>query len=694
MAAAAAAAAAARVLRAGRCWSRLPLADRRADARRRVPGNRFYSGSASLPEAAGTDLPGCEEVVIPKRKTWDNVAVLQALASTIQRDPTAAYYTFQDDPYLIPVTSSEARMFLLSKASGQNAAKYIINTNPSFFEKYRAEPHIPCLMPEYLEPQLEEVSEAALQERIRLRKVKASVDMFDQLLQAGTSVSLETTNNLLDLLCYYGDQEPPREEQPHQIDESEELEEAEDNLTKKSSKQKKAAESQPRITWKANNNAERIFHLMPEKNAHSYCTLIRGMVKHHADEKAFTVYTDLLNNRLRADVHTFNALIDASASVRDRNEEKWTLVLDLLRQMTEQKVKPNLQTFNAIFRVLRKLPYFGKVLALQTLCEMKALNIEPSLSTYHYILEIFYKSAPGVKISSTHISDILTELQGKKLHVQDLDDDQFFPTAMKVCFMLKDLDLAYQVHGLLRTGDNWKLLGDPLQSLFYYQKFFSLVCLMEQVDVTLKWYKELIPSVCFPHSYLLINLLQALDVGSRLDLIPEIWSDCKEFTVSQYSNLKEEILQLMAREKQPPELQAAFADCAADIRSTYETANGKPGPEWSTGAMNCITALLLRGGRTQEAWEMLDNFKKQNRIPSAELINEFMNHAQERQDSAQAVQLVKLAQSLSLAFCEPLVQRVLAEFEVSEEQRKALEDLTGTSSDSDSDGDSSSSDNE
>ena len=40
-------------------------------------------------------------------------------------------------------------------------------------------------MPESLEPILEEVSEAALVERISLRKVRAAVDMYDQLLQAG-----------------------------------------------------------------------------------------------------------------------------------------------------------------------------------------------------------------------------------------------------------------------------------------------------------------------------------------------------------------------------------------------------------------------------------------------------------------------------------------------------------------------------
>lgn len=42
-----------------------------------------------------------------------------------------------------------------------------------------------CLMPETLTPQTEGVSEEALKERICLRRVKESVDLFDQLMQAG-----------------------------------------------------------------------------------------------------------------------------------------------------------------------------------------------------------------------------------------------------------------------------------------------------------------------------------------------------------------------------------------------------------------------------------------------------------------------------------------------------------------------------
>lgn len=44
-------------------------------------------------------------------------------------------------------------------------------------------------MPKRLVLQLEEVSEVALKNLIQLRKVKASVNLYDQLLQAGTSLN-------------------------------------------------------------------------------------------------------------------------------------------------------------------------------------------------------------------------------------------------------------------------------------------------------------------------------------------------------------------------------------------------------------------------------------------------------------------------------------------------------------------------
>nr|XP_012383440.1 small ribosomal subunit protein mS39 isoform X2 [Dasypus novemcinctus] len=594
MAAAAAALGCCRV----RCWPRLPLTRKRTGPCGRAPSSRLYSGSASLPKVEGADVTGIEEVVIPKKKTWDKLAVLQALASTVHRDITATPYAFQDDPYLIPSSFLESQSFLLAKKSGENAARFIINSHPKYFQKDIAEPHIPCLMPEYFEPQIEEVSEAALKERIKLKKVKASVDMFDQLLQAGSTVSLETSNSLLDLLCYYGDQEPPVDYQFQQTEQSEESEAATEENTEKPWKRDG---HQLRVAWKANNNAERIFALMPEKNAHSYCTMIRGMVKHRANTQALNLYTELLNNRLTADVYTFSALIEAESLMNEKCEEKWKNMQELLKHMVAQKVKPNLQTFNTILKCLRRLHTLGKLPALQTLQEMRAVGIEPSLATYHYIIQLFYQRENS-KRSSFIIYEIINELRGKTLSAKDLDDNMFFPSAMRVCLSLRDLDLAYQVHGLLNTGDNWKFIGTDQQRNYYYSKFFSLLCLLEQIDVTLKWYKDLIPSVIFPQPHMLMDLLQALDVANRLEMIPQIWKDGKEYGHSFRHDLRREILLLMARDKHPPELQVAFADCAADIRSTYESQFARQtAPDWPARPLDCIAVLFLRAGRVQDA---------------------------------------------------------------------------------------------
>ncbi|XP_011712149.1 small ribosomal subunit protein mS39 isoform X1 [Macaca nemestrina] len=658
-----------------------PLTGRRAGLCEQARSCRFYSGSATLSKVEGTDITGIEEVVIPKKKTWDKVAVLQALASTVNRDTTAMPYAFQDDPYLIPTSALESHSFLLAKKSGENAAKFIVNSYPKYFQKDIAEPHIPCLMPEYFEPQIEDISEAALKERIKLRKVKTSVDMFDQLLQAGTTVSLETTNSLLDLLCYYGDQEPSTDYHFQQTEQSEELEEENNN------KSRRQAGHQFGVTWRAKNNAERIFSLMPEKNAHSYCTMIRGMVKHRACEQALNLYTELLNNRLHADVYTFNAVIEATVFViNEKFEAKWSDILELLRHMVAQNVKPNLQTFNTILKCLRRFHVIARLPALQLLREMKAIGIEPSLATYHHIIQLFYQPGNPSNRSSFIIYDIMNELMGKRFSAKDPDDDKFFQSAMSVCSSLRDLELAYQIHDLLNTGDNRKFIGLDHQRNFYYSKLFDLICLMEQIDVTLKWYEDLIPSVCFPHSQTLIHLLQALDVANRLEMIPQIWKDSKEYGFKFRNDLREEILMLMARDKHPPELQVAFADCAADIKSTYESQPiRQTAQDWPVIPLNCIAVLFLRAGRTQEAWKMLGLFRKHNKIPRNELLNEFMDHAKASNSPSQAIEVVKLASAFSLPSCEGLTQRVMTDFAINLQQKEALGNLTALTSDSDTD---------
>lgn len=606
------------------------------------------------------------------------MAVLEALASTVSRDPTAYQYQYQDDSYLSPRTSSEFTLYSLSQESGRAAAKYFINENPKYFTKDFAEPHIPCLMPESVAPTLDEVSEAALKERLSLRRVTAAVDMYDQLLQSGITISMETTHDLLDLISFYCDRNPPEEGKP----EKEDTEEAGEEPKRRTGRFRKASELL-KYSWKENNNAERIFNLLPERDTRCYSALIRGMVKHGAYARAFSFYTDLLNNRMQGDVHIFNALISAAPEVRENYNEKWDLISELLKQMNQQKVQPTLQTFNSVLRALRRCGYRAKSYSLYALSEMMALGIAPSLASYDHVLAVFFRSGSSGPNSNDFLQELMSEIEGTSFTCQDPNDVYFFCSAMKICLDSKDLELGYRVHSLVETGENWRLLGDPYQQSIYYGRFFTLLCLMEHVDEVLKWYRRLIPSLYYPNSKGLMDLLQALDTDSRLDLLPNIWKDIRSLGHDNKPDLMEELLSLMSRDKHSPEVQQRFAECALQVKALLESDRGRS-LEGSASIMSDVTALLLRAESTQQhAWEMLQLFKSKNRVPIPSLMSEFLSLCISCGSSDRAVEVVQTSASFCLPCTPQLAERAAKELPLSDEQRFVLSELESAAEPSD-----------
>ncbi|CAK6969356.1 pentatricopeptide repeat domain-containing protein 3%2C mitochondrial [Scomber scombrus] len=634
-------------------------------------GHRSFGWTPALQQqAAESHQESTETIVIPRKKTWSKEAVLEALAATVSRDPTAYPYQFQDDPYLSPKTSTEFKLYSLSQESGRAAAKYFVNSNPKFFTKDFAEPHIPCLMPETVLPLLDEVSEEALKERISLRKVAAAVDMYDQLLQAGTAVSMETSHDLLDLICFFGDKNPVQDGEPQ----TEDSEESGEEVKRRKGRGRRAADLL-RSTWRENNNAERIFNLLPEKDERCYSALIRGMVKHGAHMKAFSIYTDLLNNRLTADVHTFNALFSAAPEVRDTYKERWDLMTELLTQMNQQKVQPNLLTFNNLLKGLKRCGPMGKTLALHTLNEMRALGITPSLASYNHILGVFFKSASAGQSNVDILQEMMSELAGSSFTCQDPEDVLFFCSAMKICLDSKDLELGYKIQSLVEVGENWRMLGDSFYHSIYYGRFFNLLCMMEHIDVVWKWYRKLIPSLYYPNPQGVKDLLRALDTDSRLDLLPIVWKDIKSLGHDNKPDLVEELLSLMDREKHSPEIQDSFATCALDIKSTYEGNRTRLGLEWSASSLSHITSLLLRANKTQEAWKMMQLFKENNRVPFDKLMEDFLSACRSDGSPQRAVEVVQLSAAFCLRATPRLAQQTLAEFDLTEEQRAILSEL-------------------
>ncbi|XP_034545147.1 pentatricopeptide repeat domain-containing protein 3, mitochondrial [Notolabrus celidotus] len=624
-------------------------------------GHRTFGWTSALQQQAAENIKETSEtIVIPRKKTWSKEAVLEALSATVSRDPTSYSYQFQDDPYLSPRTSSEFRLYSLAQESGRSAAKYFINNNPKFFKKDFAEPHIPCLMPETVSLCLEEVSEDALKERIKLRKVKAAVEMFDQLLQAGSPVCMETTHDLLDLICLYCDSDPA-EEGPQ----TEDME----AMKRKKGRVRRSADIL-KSTWRENNNAERIFNLLPERDTRCYSALIRGMVKHGAYTKAFSAYTDMLNNRLTADIHIFNALILAAPEVKEKYNERWDGISELLKQMSEQKVQPNLLTFNSVLKALKRCGSLARAQSSHTLNEMKALGIAPSLASYDHVLAIFFQGASR-QASTDVLQEVISELAGSSFTCQDPDDTVFFLSAMRICLDLKDLEMAYKLQSLVEVGENWRLLGDSYNQSIYYGRFFSLLCLMEHIDVVMKWYRRLVPSLYYPNTHGLRDLLQALDTDSRLDLLPSIWKDIRTLGHDNKADVVEELLALMARDTHSPEVQESFAACALDVRSVFDRDRVRPGLEWSPASLSHITSLLLRANKTQQAWEMLQLFKSKNRVPAQGLLEEFLSACSPQR----AVELVQLSATFCLSATPTLATRALAEFDLTEEQRAVLSEL-------------------
>ncbi|XP_061901290.1 small ribosomal subunit protein mS39 [Entelurus aequoreus] len=640
-------------------------------------GKRTFVGISAVRlqavDATKSGTACTEQIVIPRKKVWSKEAVLETLASTVRRDPTAYPYQFQDDPYLSPKNVAEFNLYSLSQESGKSAAKYFINSFPKFFTKDFAEPHIPCLMPDTIALHLDEVSEAALKERISLRKVKDAVDMYDQLLQAGTSVSMETTHDLLDLICLFCDKDPV-EEEGTQTEYNEAMKSGLE-VRKKRGRFHQSSEF-PKLIWRDQNNAERIFNMLPEKDTRCYSALIRGMVKHGAYTKAFSMYTDLLNNRLTADVHIFNALLSAAPEVREKYMEKWDLITEILNQMRQQKVQPNLQTFNSILKALRRCGFLAQTLVLQTLREMKSLRIVPSLASFHHVVAVFYKPGMSVRIINNILQEILSDMAGKRFTCQDPDDVLFFSNVMRICLDSKDLELAYEVQRLVEVGENWRLLGNSYLQKLYYSRFFNLLCMMEHIDEVLKWYREFIPSLFYPRYENMIALLQALDTDNRLDMLPTIWKDIRTLGQDNKLELIMELLALMARDKHSPEVQESFAACALDVKSVFVGNNkNRFNLEWSSPTLAHITSLLLRANKIQEAWEMMQLFKANNRVPSNELFEDFLSVCRQDGSAHRAVELVQLSAAFCLQATPSLAKRTLADFDLKEEQRIILSEL-------------------
>ncbi|XP_078000777.1 small ribosomal subunit protein mS39-like [Glandiceps talaboti] len=640
-----------------------------------VPQNAKGSSSPVLSEE--------ETIIIPRRKKRDSLAVLRALASTVGKDHTAMPYEFHDDPFLLPTNAIQRKIYFLSAESGRKTAQYVLSSYPHLFTAMHNEPKSECLYPKLDGYIIEDACEEGLLERVNNRDVKAAMQMHDKIVEEGKEVSLDANNALLDLLCFYGGQEAPKEfkdtsnvssETKEDVDENEdgEVEEKAPPEPRHGRQARMAARFSKRLVWNNGNYAEKVFHAMEERNSHSYCSMIRGMIKYHASAKAFEMYNEMQDKHIRVSVEAYNDLIYGVFDIRESHIEKWKLIELLLKQMKVEGVKPNLNTFNVILNAQKRMGGIGRKMSLQTISEMVALGIEPCLASYAHLIAIFYK--PNLPPNDM-LYDIMDEIDGKHFTIQDPIDQRFCLDAMSVCERLRDLGLAHRVNNLLNTGENHKLLGSQVMRAAFYSKLFSLICQLDTPENIMKFYKEYIPSNLVPSAYCMLDLLHAVEMYSMFDKLPDLWRDTQEFGHRYRQQLIDQYLYLMAKDTHSVEIQEKFAEIALDIAGAVrESARRRDKLLWSTPSLGHVVMLCLRGKKLDKAWEAMQMYRVNHKVPSSEVIDMFLNACIKVQDSQKALGLVKVIVGSGLSTFPAYVDKIKSNFPLSSEDLEKLEE--------------------
>lgn len=102
-----------------------------------IPGSNLFrvlsTSSARNPESVESG----KRIQIPTYIHRGPTDILRALSQTVGVDHTAAHFKYHDDPYLIPTSNSNKRIFALASESGRKAAKWIKQEHADLFQVTR-----------------------------------------------------------------------------------------------------------------------------------------------------------------------------------------------------------------------------------------------------------------------------------------------------------------------------------------------------------------------------------------------------------------------------------------------------------------------------------------------------------------------------------------------------------------------------
>ena len=100
------------------------------------------------------------------------------------------------------------------------------------------------------------------------------------------------------------------------------------------------------------------------------------------------MYCKCLDEKIPLCLTTYNHIISLVHLLKDGDDERNVLLINVLKDIAKAGLKPNVKTLTAALKCVSYMSS-NKNLALSLLAEFKTLNIVPNLGSYYYLLKTF-----------------------------------------------------------------------------------------------------------------------------------------------------------------------------------------------------------------------------------------------------------------------------------------------------------------
>jgi len=619
-----------------------------------------------------------EEIVIPRRIQRKSTDILKALSSTVKNDSTAAAYRFHDDPFLIPFSTNAKRSFALSQEAGRKAARFIKDDYSELFQHRNAEPFIEAFSPAIKLTETTPVSEDMLIKCISSVQLQKAIAIYERMLDSKQDVSPQTKQFLLELVCFYNEKDQLDED----LFEERGLADPQTGMG--------ARRGPVRRDWKDNGFAERLFNSLEVKSAEAFSCLICGMVKHGQGAGANEYYNQMLDQGFEPSLEVYNYIIEAVGIQNEQVDQKWKKVQEILTQIANCKMMPNVLTLNAVLQVISGFnSSLAKVKAKSTIVEFSSLGIKPSLATHYLLLMIFYRE----KGPSNHIiHDILFELEREMPPLQDIKDVLFFAKAMEVCsYQSNDLVAAKSLDKLLNRSNNQQFIGNVSNQSTYYRSFFKLLCRSSTPKDIMAEYNRLVPSVYSPELNVFEEILRTMNACSAVQYAPQLWSDAVYMNFNTRESMLEIMLETLANGKAPAEpndedpalltTKAIWLNVETLIQQS-ETDSRAPSLRWSGTMLGHTMKVFLVHGKIKAAVEVMNKVHvSKNRLTSFvpfDILNLMVDSCIQTSNASAAMMVVEYVDDVGFSECTSMAEKIGSQLQLDDQQRNQLQNIIGS----------------